>query len=120
MLRITEVQDSFVKDLREMEEFFLNEKSQWETEKEIIVKKEEVKTLKRIEEVKIELNVEIDRLTVLVNIYKEKLTRREQENVKHLITIKQYKEWASKYEQLKKDYNLKCNELENFIASTKI
>ena len=111
MLRLTQVQDSFVKDMREMEEFFLNEKSQWETEKEIIVKKEEVKTLKRIEEVKIELNVEIDRLTVLVNIYKEKLTRREQENRNLLVELKQYKKYKKLYEESEQKYNYKVNEL---------
>ena len=111
MLRLTQVQDSFIEDMRTLEEFNLNKIAKLEAEKLIIIEKHEVVILERIDQVRAEMNIEIRRLSDLVNIYKEKLTRREQENRNLLVELKQYKKYKKLYEESEQKYNYKVNEL---------
>ena len=58
------------------------------------------------------MNVEIDRLTLLINRYKEKLNRRETANRDLLVELQQYKTWKQQYQELNQKYNLALQEAE--------
>ena len=47
-----------------------------------------------------EMNVEIERLTLLINRYKEKLTRRETTNRDLLVELQTYKAWKTRYQDI--------------------
>ena len=52
------------------------------------------------------MNVEIERLTLLINRYKEKLNRRETTNRDLLVELQQYKTWRQQYQELSQKYHL--------------
>ena len=58
------------------------------------------------------MNVEIERLTLLINRYKEKLNRRETTNRDLLVELQQYKTWRQQYQELSQKYNLALQEAE--------
>ena len=58
------------------------------------------------------MNVEIERLTLLINRYKEKLNRRETTNRDLLVELQQYKTWKQQYQELNQKYNLALQEAE--------
>ena len=53
------------------------------------------------------MNVEIERLTLLINRYKEKLTRRETTNRDLLVELQTYKTWKARYQEISQ----KCEQL---------
>ena len=119
MERLTQVQDSFIDDMRALEEYFRNEISRMEAEKEGLVAKIEIQTVERIEIVRTELTVEIDRLKVLLGIYKDKFTRKEETNRNLLVELKLYQSWKEQYTELQRKYHAKCNEFDSFVVKTK-
>lgn len=81
----------------------------------------EIKCEHRVREAEHKKQVEIDRLTVIINLYKEKLTRKESENRNLLVELKVTKE---KIEVIRQDYQeqirvlkIEIKNLENEIAS---
>lgn len=58
------------------------------------------------------MNVEIERLTLLINRYKEKLNRRETTNRDLLVELQQYKTWRQQYQELSQKYHLALQEAE--------
>ena len=71
-----------------VEEAYLNKITWHEARETAAVQEERVKADHRVEETKYGLQSEIDRLTVMINLYKEKLTRRETENRNLLVEVK--------------------------------
>ena len=65
------------------------------------------------------MNIEIERLTLLVNVYKDKLTRRETENRNLLVELQQYKKWKENYQNLSQKYNSTLEELEKLKKEIK-
>lgn len=57
-----------------------------------IIQEEQIKGDNRVEKTRVTMQAEIDRLTVMINLYKEKLNRRETENRNLLVELKIYKE----------------------------
>ena len=83
---------SYQKELMRVEEAYLN-KIQWFKANEEAIKQElAIKMDAKIKETKAVMQSEIDRLTVIINLYKEKLTRRETENRNLLVELKIYKD----------------------------
>ena len=62
---------------------------------------ETIKADHRIDESKTAMEREVERLTVIINLYKDKLTRRESENRNCLVELKIYKE---KVETIRHDF----------------
>ena len=54
-----------------------------------------------MEDTRLVMQAEIDRLTVMINLYKDKLNRRESENRNLLVELKMYKE---KVEKIRLDF----------------
>jgi len=54
-----------------------------------------------VEDTRLVMQTEIDRLTVMINLYKDKLNRRESENRNLLVELKMYKE---KVEKIRLDF----------------
>ena len=71
-----------------VEEAYMNKIAWHEAHEKAVVQEERVKGDHRVEEAKYGLQSEVDRLTVMVNLYKEKLTRRETENRNLLVEVK--------------------------------
>lgn len=105
MTRLSQVQGSFVKDMAKLEEFYLNEIEILKTEKITIIKKHETEINIEVEQIKKELYIEIERITVLVNIYKEKLVKKTTEIRNLLVELHLYKEWKLKYKTLEQEKN---------------
>ena len=91
----------------------------YKTERETIIKKQEAITVQKVEELRAELNIEIERLTLLVNVYKEKLTRRETENRNLLVELQQLKKWKENYQNLNQKYNGALEEIDKLKAEIK-
>ena len=62
------------------------------------------------------MNVEIERLTLLINRYKEKLTRREQTNRDLLVELQTYKAWKTRYQ----DISQQCEQLKQEIEKLRL
>ena len=68
------------------------------------------------------MTVEIERLTLLINRYKEKLTRRETTNRDLLVELQTYKAWKTRYQDISQQCEQVKQELEkqHFAYETKI
>ena len=68
------------------------------------------------------MDVEIERLTLLINRYKEKLTRRETTNRDLLVELQTYKAWKTRYQDISQQCEQLKQELEkqHFSYETKI
>lgn len=64
----------------------------YESHEKVVRKEEWIKGENKVEKTRVQLQSEIDRLTVMINLYKEKLNRRETENRNLLVELKIYKE----------------------------
>jgi len=89
--QIGEIMDSYHREQARVEEVYIN-KIEYLKEQIVAIKKEwEVKLNFRVAEKKEELESEISRLTVLINLFKDKLARRENENRSLLSEINRLK-----------------------------
>ena len=66
-------------------------------------------TESKVIELKDSMEGEIRKQQDLVNIYRAKLLKRENENRNILVQLSQLKEWKSKYQGLKQNINLEYN-----------
>lgn len=79
-----------------VEEAYLNKIEWYKGREKAIIQEEQIKAEHRVEETRRVMQEEIDRLTVIINLYKEKLTRKEAENRNLLIELKIYKDKVEK------------------------
>ena len=97
-----------------VEEAYLN-KIEWFKSNEIAIKQEwTIKMEHALKEIKEVMQSEVDRLTVIINLYKEKLNRRETENRNLLVELKIYKE---KVESVRLEFINEINRLKAEIES---
>lgn len=83
---------SYQKELMRVEEAYLN-KIEWFKGNEVAIKQEwTIKLDHAVKEIKETMQDEISRLTIITNLYKEKLNRRETENRNLLVELKIYKD----------------------------
>lgn len=75
-----------------VEKAYLDKIEWYKTNENALREEEKIKTEHKVEEAKEPLNAEIDRLKVIIGLYKEKLTRREAENRNILVELKIYKD----------------------------
>ena len=85
--KIVSLQMAFQKELVRVEQAYLN-KIEWYKEHEKTMKEEHrLKTERRVTILNENSRLEIDRLTVIINQYREKLNKREHENRNLLVKI---------------------------------
>lgn len=84
-----------------VEKAYLDKIEWYKTQEKAIREEEKIKGDHRVEEAKDVMKAEIDRLNVLITLYKEKLTRRESENRNILVELKIYKD---KVETIRQDF----------------
>ena len=101
LTKIESVQLSLQKETLRVEKAYLDKIEWYKTNEKAIREEEKIKADHRVEEAKGTLNAEIDRLAEIINLYKEKLTRRESENRNILVELKIYKD---KVETIRQDF----------------
>jgi len=99
--RIEEIQVSYQKELMRVEEAYLNKIRWYKTNEEALKQEWALKLDHAVKETKETMQIEIDRLTVIINLYKEKLNRRETENRNLLVEYKMVKD---KVESIKLEF----------------
>jgi len=75
-----------------VEEAYMNKIAWFKANEEALKQEWTIKLEHAVRDTKELMQQEIDRLTVIINLYKEKLSRRETENRNLLIELKIYKE----------------------------
>ena len=85
--KLNEISESYQKEIMRMEEAYLNKIEGYKVNIEKMKKEHSVKYTRISESLKLTHKDEITRLTVMINVYKEKLTRREVESRNQLIEI---------------------------------
>jgi len=86
------VQLSLQKETLRVEKAYLDKIEWYKTNEKAVREEEKIKADHRVEEALQVKQVEIDRLIMTINLYKEKLTRRESENRNILVELKIYKD----------------------------
>lgn len=92
MTKIESVQLSLQKETLRVEKAYLDKIEWYKTNEKAVREEEKIKADHRVEEALQVKQVEIDRLIMTINLYKEKLTRRESENRNILVELKIYKD----------------------------
>lgn len=88
-------------ELMRVDEAYTNKIEWYKGREKAIIQEEQIKAEHRVEETRRFMQEENDRLTVIINLYKEKLTRKEAENRHLLVELKIYKE---KVEKIRAEY----------------
>ena len=99
-----------------VEEAYLNKIEWYKANESAITQEEQIKGEHRVEEMRLTMQAEIDRLTVLINLYKEKLNKRETENRNLLVEVKIYKE---KVETVRVEFKLEIQLLTEEVERLK-
>lgn len=107
MQKLSMIQTGFADDMGQLEKWFLNEIENIKTTMKEEHTTEWLKWKAERESEVSSLNMEINRLTLLVKNYKEKLTKRETTNRDLLVELHLYKSWQAKYQALEQKYNVK-------------
>ena len=84
-----------------VEEAYLNKIEWYKANEKAVIEEERIKADRRVNEVTETMKTEIERLTSIINLYKEKLNKRENENRNLLVELKIYKD---KVETIRKEY----------------
>jgi len=84
-----------------VEEAYINKIEYYKAREPALIQEEQIKGEHKVEDTRLIMQTEIDRLTVMINLYKDKLNRRESENRNLLVELKIYKE---KVEKIRLDF----------------
>ena len=114
--KLNMVQAGFADDMGQLETFYLNEIETLKVDLEKNTKREKAQGEQNVEALRAEMDVEIERLTLLINRYKEKLTRREATNRDLLVELQTYKAWKTSYQKLSQE----CEQLKQELEKQKL
>jgi len=92
---------SYQTELMRVEEAYINKIEYYKAREPALIQEEQIKGEHKVEDTRLIMQTEIDRLTVIINLYKDKLNRRESENRNLLVELKIYKE---KVEKIRLDF----------------
>ena len=101
LAKIESIQLNLQQETLRVEKAYLDKIEWYKTNENAIREEERIKADHRVEEIISQKQAEIDRLQVTINLYKEKLTRRESENRNILVELKIYKD---KVETIRQDF----------------
>jgi len=108
LARIQELSLNHQKEVMRVEEAYLNKIEWYKANESAILQEEQIKCEHRVDETRLTMQTEIDRLTVLINLYREKLSKRETESRNSLVEVKIYKE---KVETVRVEFRSQITEL---------
>ena len=99
--QIKEIQLSYQKEQMRVEEVYLNKIEYMKAQEKALIEEWTIKCQHKVEDKKAQMQSEIERLTVIINLYKEKLTRKENENRNIMVELRIAKE---KIETIRKEF----------------
>lgn len=99
--KLKDVQITYQKELMRVEEAYLNKIEWYKANEKAIIEEWEIKLERSVNDVKETMTLEISRLTSIINLYREKLNKRENENRNLLVDVKLLKE---KIETIRQEY----------------
>lgn len=101
LTKIESVQLSLQKETLRVEKAYLDKIEWYKTNEKAMREEEKIRADHRVMDVEATWKAEVERQLVIINLYKEKLTRRESENRNILVELKVYKD---KVETIRQDF----------------